>query len=191
MNLRIKRAYIAVPRVRNCHCGGDVTHTRRLPRQRIFHSAGANPMNCVSNVYLIQHAAVETPGLIAAALKGRGIGIEMIRPFKGDRIPSRLGDHAGLVVMGGPMGVYEQDQYPFLKDEIRLIQQAVRAGKPVLGVCLGSQLLAAGVNGRQLITQAGRFLPELSAIGRTIFEGWASLVKGSPAPGRPRATDGA
>ena len=43
------------------------------------------------------------------------------------------------------MGVYEHERYPFLSDEIRLIQSAVEAGQPVLGVCLGSQLLAAAL----------------------------------------------
>ncbi len=52
---------------------------------------------------------------------------------------------AGLIVMGGPMGVYEEAQYPFLRDEMRLIESALSAGTPVLGVCLGSQLLAAAL----------------------------------------------
>lgn len=48
-----------------------------------------------------------------------------------------------LIVMGGPMGVYETKQYPFLKDEMKLIEDALRQKKPVLGICLGSQLLAS------------------------------------------------
>ena len=44
--------------------------------------------------------------------------------------------------MGGPMGVYEHPRFPFLLDEMRLIEDAVREEKPVLGICLGSQLLA-------------------------------------------------
>ncbi len=50
---------------------------------------------------------------------------------------------AGLIVMGGPMGVYESRRYPFLSDEMRFIEQALHSEKPVLGICLGSQLLAA------------------------------------------------
>jgi GMP synthase (glutamine-hydrolysing) len=56
-----------------------------------------------------------------------------------------MADQAGLIVMGGPMGVYEQDKYPFLLDEMRLIESALTLGRPVLGVCLGSQLLAAAL----------------------------------------------
>ena len=54
-----------------------------------------------------------------------------------------MADQAALIVMGGPMGVYEHAKYPFLRDEMRLIESALKLGKPVLGVCLGSQLLAS------------------------------------------------
>jgi len=96
-------------------------------------------------VCAIQHLACETPGLIADVLAAQGITVQYIRAFQQQPVPRSLDRHDGLVVMGGPMGVYEQDQYPFLKEEIRLIQQALQADKPVLGVCLGSQLLAAAL----------------------------------------------
>jgi GMP synthase (glutamine-hydrolysing) len=96
-------------------------------------------------VCAIQHVACETPGLIAEVLEAHGIAIESVRPFLQQAVPSSLGRYDGLVVMGGPMGVYEHQAYPFLRDEIRLIEQALRADKPVLGVCLGSQLLAAAL----------------------------------------------
>jgi GMP synthase (glutamine-hydrolysing) len=99
----------------------------------------------MNTVYAIQHIACETPGLIAEALAARGAAIRHVRPFAGEAIPATMDGAAGLVVMGGPMGVYEQDQFPFLRDEIRLIQQALRDNKPVIGVCLGSQLLAAAL----------------------------------------------
>jgi len=60
-------------------------------------------------------------------------------------IPASLEGAAALIVMGGPMGVHEQDRYRFLADEVRLIQEAVEADVPILGVCLGSQLLAAAL----------------------------------------------
>ncbi len=99
----------------------------------------------MKSVCVLQHVAAEPPGLIAEVLKSKGITLDYVRPFKGDVMPTRLDDYAGLVVMGGPMGVYEQDQYPFLRREIRLIQDAVSRQRPVLGVCLGSQLLAAAL----------------------------------------------
>ncbi len=102
-------------------------------------------MKTAKTVCAIQHVPCETLGLIAGALKRQGLAVKLVRPFRGERIPRSLRACAGLVVMGGPMGVYEQERHPFLAGEIRLLQQAVREAKPVLGVCLGSQLLAAAL----------------------------------------------
>ncbi|MFT3700913.1 MAG: gamma-glutamyl-gamma-aminobutyrate hydrolase family protein [Agriterribacter sp.] len=54
-------------------------------------------------------------------------------------------DFDWLVVMGGPMGVYDHDQYPWLKDEIFFLQQCIKAGKPIIGICLGAQLIASAL----------------------------------------------
>jgi GMP synthase (glutamine-hydrolysing) len=93
-------------------------------------------------VLVIEHTAGETPGLAGDALRAKGLELAFVRPFLGDSVPRELGGAIGLLVMGGPMGVYEADRYPHLRDEIRLIERAVDEGCPVLGVCLGSQLLA-------------------------------------------------
>jgi GMP synthase-like glutamine amidotransferase len=53
----------------------------------------------------------------------------------------------GLIIMGGPMSVYENDKYPFLNLEVGLIRKALQKGKPVLGICLGAQLLSASLGG--------------------------------------------
>ena len=98
----------------------------------------------VSKVWVLQHTPVETLGTIARALDSRGVRYEYVQTFEGQRVPG-MGDASGLVVMGGPMGAYEQDRYPHLTAEIRLIEQALEARRPVLGVCLGSQLLAAAL----------------------------------------------
>jgi GMP synthase (glutamine-hydrolysing) len=69
--------------------------------------------------------------------------MRFVRTFERNPIPSNLDAQASLIVMGGPMSVYDHEQFPFLLDEQRLIEQALKDDKPVLGVCLGSQLLAA------------------------------------------------
>ncbi len=94
------------------------------------------------SVKVIQHVGCETLGMIAQVLAQQSVAAEHIRPFKREIIPTEMGRSAGLIIMGGPMGVYEQERYPFLRQEIRLIEGALKEKKPVLGICLGSQLLA-------------------------------------------------
>jgi len=96
-----------------------------------------------SRAIVLQHVKFETPGIMANLLDSAGISTESIRTFENQPVPGKMGDAAGLIIMGGPMGVYEQGRYPFLRDEMRLIEQALQEEKPVLGICLGSQLLAA------------------------------------------------
>src|SRR5262249_24470546 len=88
------------------------------------------------------------PGLFAVALERVGVAIEVIRVDLGESVPKDLGGAVGLVVLGGPMGVYETNQYPHLRHELRLIEATLGAGAPVLGVCLGSQLLAGALGAR-------------------------------------------
>ena len=99
-------------------------------------------------VRVLQHIGPEGPGFIADALMRADIDLAVTRPDLGEPVPTRLDGESGLLVMGGPMGVYEVDEYPYLADEQRLIEHALREQKPVLGVCLGSQLLAATLGAR-------------------------------------------
>ncbi len=97
----------------------------------------------MKHVIVVQHIQCEAPGTIAEVLEERQIPVRTVRVFDAEPVPQETGDAVGLVVMGGPMSVYEQPRYPFLRDEIRLLEAALQAQIPVLGVCLGSQLLAS------------------------------------------------
>ena len=98
----------------------------------------------MSEVLVLQHIGCETIGTIADVLARLSIAHRTIRSFEGQPVPAALSPkEKGLIVMGGPMGVYEAEKYPFLKKEMKLIEQALKAGVPVLGICLGSQLLAS------------------------------------------------
>lgn len=99
----------------------------------------------MAKILVLQHHPAENLGTIAEALETAALAWQYVRTFDGHPVPKDMKGAGGLVVMGGPMGVYEQDRYPFLRDEIALIQTALRDDKPVLGVCLGSQLLAAAL----------------------------------------------
>jgi len=67
-------------------------------------------------------------------LRGNGANFEYIETHRGALVPGQISDRSSLIVMGGPMGVYEYAKYPFLRDEMRLIESALKLGKPVLGV---------------------------------------------------------
>ena len=96
----------------------------------------------MKRVLVVQHEPFEGPGTLGEALSG--CELRLVRTFAGDPVPARLAED-GLVVLGGGMGVYEADRHPYLREEMRLLEAAVRDGRPVLGICLGSQLLAAAL----------------------------------------------
>jgi GMP synthase (glutamine-hydrolysing) len=102
----------------------------------------------MAKVVVIQHHPVETLGTIADALAASGLACQYVRTFEGHPVPKELNGVGGLIVMGGPMGVYETERYPYLRDEMALVESALSRNKPLLGVCLGSQLLASVLGAR-------------------------------------------
>ena len=117
---------------------------------------------------LVQHVAHEGPGLIGEALGDVGHRFDVVRLDLGHPLPEPR-SIAGLVVMGGPMGVHDADDHPWLVPERSLIEAVVGDGKPVLGVCLGAQQLAAAL-GAEVTTgpspEIGLGQVELTADGR-------------------------
>ncbi len=97
----------------------------------------------MARVLIVQHIPCETPGILWEVFKRKGLSAECLQTFKSQGVPEDGGGARGLVLMGGPMGVYEQERYPFLRQEARLIEKALKEQRPILGICLGSQLLAA------------------------------------------------
>jgi GMP synthase (glutamine-hydrolysing) len=99
----------------------------------------------MAEVLVLQHHAQEPLGTIRAALTAAGLTPRCILTNEGEPVPPTLGTALGLVVLGGPQSVYEQTQFPFLTEELRLIESALRQDVPILGICLGGQLLAAAL----------------------------------------------
>lgn len=93
---------------------------------------------------VLQHISCEPPGVYEDELVERGGTVERVMVDQGEPLPE-LNGYDGIIVMGGPMGAYEDDRLPWLRPEKDLIAAAVRAEIPVWGVCLGAQLLAASL----------------------------------------------
>ena len=92
-------------------------------------------------IHTLQHVAFEGLGSIEEWAKAHGASISSSRLFAHDVLP-KTEEFDWLVVMGGPMNIYQEDSYPWLRDEKVLIKEAIEEGKVVLGVCLGAQLIA-------------------------------------------------
>ncbi len=99
-------------------------------------------------VLFIQNYATDPPHLVADWLLEVGFSIRTIRAFDGEAVPSHLSeDVAALIPLGGAMNAMQDAEYPWLVDEKKLIKQTVESGTPVLGICLGAQLLGAALGG--------------------------------------------
>jgi GMP synthase (glutamine-hydrolysing) len=95
----------------------------------------------------LQHIACEPPAAFEDELHSRGLDLVRAELDEGDPLPDWR-EFAGLIVMGGPMGAYEEDAHSWLVEEKRAIRDAAEAGHPVWGVCLGAQLLAGALGAR-------------------------------------------
>lgn len=95
-------------------------------------------------IHYFQHVDFEGLGLLKPLLEASGHTLSSTRFFEPSQLeqaPS-VDDYDALIVMGGPMGIYDNNQYPWLKAEKLAIKQAIDAGKNILGICLGAQLIA-------------------------------------------------
>ena len=138
-----------------------------------------------ATVLAIRHVPIEDLGSFAPALRDRGLGVSYRDAALDDLRARDLVDADILIVLGGPIGVYETRDYPFLADEITTIERRLRLGRPVLGVCLGSQLMAKALGARVYkgrrkeigwsplqLTTAGRLSPLRELGGRTAVLHW-------------------
>ena len=99
------------------------------------------------HAHILQHVPYEGPGNIEAWLRTRGYEITATHFYK----PFQLPDHEKvdlLIIMGGPMSVNDEARFPWLVAEKQFIRNCVDAGKPVLGICLGSQLISNALGAR-------------------------------------------
>ena len=100
-----------------------------------------------SSLLVLQHIACEPPAAFEDELRSRGLDVARVELDEGDPLPDWR-DFPAIVVMGGPMGAYDEAEHPWLAGEKRLLREAVEADVPVWGVCLGAQMLASALGAR-------------------------------------------
>lgn len=130
-------------------------------------------------VLIVLHQEHSTPGRIAHALEERGYDLDIRRPRFGDPLPDTMQRHAGAVVCGGPMSANDPDDY--IRREIDWLAVPLKEDKPLLGICLGAQMLVRHLGGPVFTDPAGRveigYYPiRPTALGRQICETWPSHV---------------
>ena len=122
-------------------------------------------MKQIRRLLVLQHLEIEGPGLFEEVAKERNLKIKIIRLDKKDNLPqTKKGDL--ILIMGGPMGVKDigSDRYPWLKLERDFIKRELKNKKPIIGICLGAQLLASSAGGSVEVLKYGsppKALPEI------------------------------
>jgi GMP synthase-like glutamine amidotransferase len=127
-------------------------------------------------ILVFQHVASEHPGSFRDVMKAHGHSMHAVELDEGEAIPP-LEDYDMLLVMGGPMDVWETDKHPWLLDEMAAIRDWVRAGRPYLGMCLGHQLLAQACGGEVRLMQGAPEvgISQVAISPDPLFEGVAPL----------------
>jgi GMP synthase (glutamine-hydrolysing) len=92
------------------------------------------------NILVIQNSELDPIGVLGEHLEARGARLQTWLPTQEDNPPEDA--YLGLIIMGGPMNAHEDDQFPHLSQTVELIRQFHADNKPVMGICLGAQLIA-------------------------------------------------
>lgn len=134
----------------------------------------------MTRVLVIMHVENEGPGLFGDLLAAAGAQVRVVRLHRGDVLPAPKQFDAALS-MGGPMNVYEEAQYPFLREETRFLQEAAACNLPVLGICLGAQMIAKAAGApvtKNPVEEVGWSTVSLTAAGGSdpLFRGLPPVV---------------
>jgi GMP synthase (glutamine-hydrolysing) len=125
--------------------------------------------DAIRSVTAIRHVAFEDLGLIEPLLAERGAGVRMLDAGVDDLGGAAVLDADLLIVLGGPIGVYDEADYPFLAREIAAVERRLTANRPTLGICLGAQIMARALGARvypNSVKEIGWGPVELTAAGR-------------------------
>lgn len=96
----------------------------------------------------LRHIHFEDAGTLEAVLAAQGYALHYLDPMLDTLDSAHVQKADLLIVLGGPIGAYDEQLYPFLHDELALINQRLQSGKPMLGICLGAQLIARALGAK-------------------------------------------
>jgi GMP synthase (glutamine-hydrolysing) len=123
----------------------------------------------VSKIIVFQHVPYEILGTLNPLLKEAGGRVRYVNYGRSDYPKPDVSKYDALIVLGGPMGAYETVKYPHLSEEMNHIREMIERGKPVLGICLGAQLIAAALGAevrRHHTKEIGWYKVKLTAAGK-------------------------
>jgi GMP synthase (glutamine-hydrolysing) len=103
---------------------------------------------------IIQNDPEVSPGAFAGFLAEMGVPYRIARPYAGDALPP-VAELSAAIVLGGAMGVHDTDRYPFLAEVKRFVRECATCAVPLLGICLGGQILADAMGGRVTANSCG------------------------------------
>ncbi len=129
--------------------------------------ACTGPGDVEMNIHYIMHVPFEGPQAISTWAKTKGHEESFTRLYENQPLP-KPEDFDLLVIMGGPMGVHDEDEYSWLKDEKALIKETIEKNGAAIGVCLGAQLLADALGAsvhKNLYKELGFFPVSLTPLG--------------------------
>lgn len=96
----------------------------------------------------IRHVPFEDCGTLGDVLRQRGFEVRYVEPWREDLIDLDMSTPELVIGLGGPVSVYEADRYPWIMEELHLLERRVSARLPTLGICLGAQMLARVLGAR-------------------------------------------
>lgn len=130
-------------------------------------------------VLVVLHQETSTPGRVGQVLEAAGIRLDIKRPVLGERLPATLDDHRGAIVFGGPPSANDPDAH--LRHEIDWLEIPLREDRPLLGICLGAQMLVKHLGGSvgphpDGLVEVGYYPVEATPEGRRLMPHWPGMV---------------